>query len=90
MWLTVLPRSRKNWQRSSSSYKLAYGSLRVTGTTRRLVAYVTDLAPLQADEIVEKRGPSIGPGLRRLGAAHQGVGRFCPWAGRRGRQPRSA
>jgi len=40
-------------------YKLVYESLRVTGTTRRLVAYVTGLAPNQADEVVEKRGPNV-------------------------------
>ena len=50
-----------------TSYKLAYGSLRVTGTTRRLVAYVTDLAPMQADEIVEKRGPALGQAYDALG-----------------------
>ncbi|MEM7537308.1 MAG: glycine--tRNA ligase subunit beta, partial [Chloroflexota bacterium] len=38
---------------------LIYGSLAVTGTTRRLVAYVTELVPSQADEVVEKRGPSV-------------------------------
>jgi glycyl-tRNA synthetase len=38
--------------------KLDYGELRVTGTPRRLVAHVIDLAPRQADETVEKRGPS--------------------------------
>ncbi len=40
-------------------YKLSYDSLRVTGTPRRLVAFVSDLAPMQADEIVEKRGPAL-------------------------------
>ncbi len=39
--------------------KLDYGSLEVTGTTRRLVATVRELAPLQADEQVEKRGPTL-------------------------------
>lgn len=39
--------------------KLAFTGLRVTGTTRRLVAYVTGLAPRQEDEVVEKRGPSL-------------------------------
>ncbi len=37
--------------------RLDYGSLRVTGTPRRLVAYVTDLAAYQHDELVEKKGP---------------------------------
>ncbi|MEZ4737431.1 MAG: glycine--tRNA ligase subunit beta, partial [Caldilineaceae bacterium] len=38
---------------------LSYTNLHVTGTTRRLVAYVTELAPQQADEVVEKRGPAL-------------------------------
>ena len=40
-------------------FKLDYADLRVTGTTRRLAAYVTDLAPRQRDEVVEKRGPAL-------------------------------
>ena len=40
-------------------FKLDYAGLRVTGTTRRLAAYVTDLAPRQRDEVVEKRGPAL-------------------------------
>ncbi len=36
---------------------LDYAKLTVTGTTRRLVAYVTGLAPRQRDETVEKKGP---------------------------------
>ena len=39
--------------------KLSHSGLRVTGTTRRLVALVEGLAPLQADEVVEKRGPTL-------------------------------
>ncbi len=39
--------------------KLPCNSLRVTGTTRRLVALVEGLAPMQADEVVEKRGPTL-------------------------------
>ncbi|MFO7632618.1 MAG: glycine--tRNA ligase subunit beta [Caldilinea sp.] len=42
-----------------AQYKLSYGTLRVTGTTRRLVAFVTELAPIQSDEVVEKRGPAL-------------------------------
>ncbi len=38
---------------------LPYAGLRVTGTTRRLVAIVEGLAPMQADELVEKRGPAL-------------------------------
>jgi glycyl-tRNA synthetase len=49
------------------SYKLSYGDLRVTGTTRRLVAHVTDLAPMQADEVVEKRGPALAQAYDTLG-----------------------
>ena len=36
---------------------LGYTKLTVTGTTRRLVAYVTGLSPRQRDETVEKKGP---------------------------------
>ncbi len=39
--------------------KLTHEELRVTGTTRRLVAHVTGLAPRQSDEVVEKRGPAL-------------------------------
>jgi len=42
-----------------TQYKLSYDSLRVTGTPRRLVAFVSELAPMQADEVVEKRGPAL-------------------------------
>ncbi|MBK8799839.1 MAG: glycine--tRNA ligase subunit beta [Anaerolineales bacterium] len=42
-----------------AQYKLGYDTLRVTGTTRRLVAFVTELTPMQADELVEKRGPAL-------------------------------
>jgi len=42
-----------------AQYKLTYESLRVVATPRRLAAYVTELAPLQADEVVEKRGPAL-------------------------------
>ena len=48
-----------NLTRLLGEYKLSYRNLRVTGTTRRLVAYVTELAPQQADETVEKRGPAL-------------------------------
>jgi glycyl-tRNA synthetase len=48
-----------NLIRLLGEYKVSYTSLRVTGTTRRLVAYVTELAPQQADEVVEKRGPAL-------------------------------
>ncbi len=40
-------------------YKLTYERVRVTGTTRRLVAHVTGLAAQQTDEVVEKRGPAL-------------------------------
>lgn len=42
-----------------AQYKLDYDELSVDGTCRRLVAYVTGLAPRQPDEVVEKRGPSL-------------------------------
>ena len=37
--------------------RLTYGDLTVSGTPRRLFAHVQELAPLQQDEIVERRGP---------------------------------
>ena len=37
--------------------RLVYGDLSVTGTPRRLVAFLRDLAPRQQEEIVERRGP---------------------------------
>src|SRR5690606_27332227 len=42
--------------------------LHVTGTPRRLVATVKDLAPRQSDEIVEKRGPAADRAFDSLGA----------------------
>jgi len=39
--------------------RLAYTDLHVTGTPRRLAAYVTGLAPRQTDETLEKRGPAL-------------------------------
>ncbi len=47
--------------------RLTYGSLRVTGTPRRLVVYVTELAPRQADELIEKRGPTLDRAYDSLG-----------------------
>ncbi len=52
-----LAQIEKNLAALLKEQRLTYGTLRVTGTTRRLVAYVTDLAPSQTDEVVEKRGP---------------------------------
>ena len=37
--------------------RLTYGALTVTGTPRRLVAHVQEVAPRQQAEIVERRGP---------------------------------
>lgn len=39
--------------------RLFYTDLRVTGTPRRLAAYVTELGSTQADQVVEKRGPTV-------------------------------
>ncbi len=50
-----------------ATYKLSYGSLRVTGTTRRLAVYVSELAPMQTDELVEKRGPALAKAYDALG-----------------------
>ena len=49
----------ENMRALLDEFKLDYADLRVTGTTRRLVAYVTGLAPRQRDEVVEKRGPKV-------------------------------
>ncbi|MEZ4557942.1 MAG: hypothetical protein R2854_16150 [Caldilineaceae bacterium] len=54
---------------------MTYTDLRVTGTTRWLVAFVTGLAAHQEDEVVEKRGPSLDVSSRRQ--ADQG-GRGSP------------
>lgn len=50
-----------------TSYRLDYTNVRVTGTTRRLVAYVTGLAFRQNDEVVEKRGPALDRAFDSLG-----------------------
>jgi glycyl-tRNA synthetase len=47
--------------------RLTYASLRVTGAPRRLVAYVAELAPRQADERIEKRGPDLSRAYDSLG-----------------------
>ncbi|HXF64983.1 MAG TPA: glycine--tRNA ligase subunit beta [Caldilineaceae bacterium] len=49
-------------------YRLSYRGLRVTGTPRRLVAYVEGMAPRQADEVMEKRGPALDRAYDSLGA----------------------
>ncbi len=60
-----------------ADHKLTYTSLRVTGTTRRLVAYVTGLAPRQADEVVEKRGPALDRAYDSLGEPTKAVQGFA-------------
>ena len=64
---TASPRSRRNWRRCWPATNWPTARLRVTGTTRRLVAHVVDLAPMQADEIVEKRGPALAQAYDSLG-----------------------
>ncbi|MEI2750221.1 MAG: glycine--tRNA ligase subunit beta [Ferruginibacter sp.] len=61
--------------------KLAYTGLRVTGTTRRLVARVEGLAPMQADEVVEKRGPTLDRAYDAFGAATPAAQGFRARAG---------
>ncbi|MCE2467445.1 MAG: glycine--tRNA ligase subunit beta, partial [Caldilineaceae bacterium] len=39
--------------------RLAHGAVEVSGTVRRLVAKVRDLAPAQASQTTERRGPSV-------------------------------
>jgi glycyl-tRNA synthetase len=60
-----------------AQYKLTYGSLRVTGTTRRLAVYVADLEPMQAEELVEKRGPALGQAYDTLGQATKALEGFA-------------
>ncbi len=57
--------------------KLAFASLKVTGTPRRLVARVEGLAPLQADETVEKRGPTLDRAYDAAGAPTQAAVGFA-------------
>ncbi len=60
-----------------ADHKLTYAALRVTGTTRRLVAHVTGLAPHQADEVVEKRGPALDRAYDSLGEPTKAVQGFA-------------
>ncbi len=73
-----------------TSYKLTYDSLRVTGTTRRLVAYSNWARAHAGRRNRRKARPRIEPGLRQPGPAHQGPGGICARAGRCGGQPGSA
>lgn len=57
----------RNLAKLLDEQKLSYSTLRVTGTTRRLVAHVTGLAPRQEDEVVEKRGPALDRAYDSLG-----------------------
>ncbi|CAN5854456.1 glycine--tRNA ligase [soil metagenome] len=50
---------QENLAKLLKEHRLEYGALRVTGTPRRLVAYVTELAARQTDEVQEKRGPTL-------------------------------
>ena len=47
---------------------LQHNGIKVTGTTRRLVAHVAGLAPNQPDEVVEKRGPAVDRAFDEQGA----------------------
>ncbi|MFM7174741.1 MAG: glycine--tRNA ligase subunit alpha, partial [Caldilinea sp.] len=61
-----------------AQYKLGYDKLYVTGTPRRLVVYVTAVAPMQTDEVVEKRGPALAQAydsLKRPTKALEGFAR---------------
>jgi glycyl-tRNA synthetase len=60
-----------------TTYRLDYAGLRVTGTTRRLVAYVTALAPRQNDEMVEKRGPALDRAFDSTGAPSKAAEGFA-------------
>jgi glycyl-tRNA synthetase len=61
--------------------RLAYRQLRVTGTPRRLVAYVTGLAPRQEDEVVEKKGPPAERAFDGTGAPTKAATGFAQGQG---------
>ena len=50
-----------------ASNKIGFESIYVSGTPRRLVAHVKGLAPMQTDEVVEKRGPALSAAFDSLG-----------------------
>ena len=64
--------------------RLTYGALLVSGTPRRLVALVQELAPRQQDEIVERRGP---PAQRAFDAEGQPTKAAVGFARGQGVQP---
>ena len=64
--------------------RLTYGDLFVSGTPRRLVAHVQELAPRQQDEIVERRGP---PAQRAFDADGQPTKAAIGFARGQGVQP---
>ncbi len=70
-----------NLARLLRDYQLSYASLRVTGTTRRLVAYVTELAAYQANETVEKRGPALDRAYDSAGNPTKAAEGFARGAG---------
>ena len=70
-----------NLARLLGEYQLRYTTLRVTGTTRRLVAYVTELAPTQANETVEKRGPALDRAYDSAGKPTKAAEGFARGAG---------
>jgi glycyl-tRNA synthetase len=58
---------QENLRRLLQEHRLAYADLRVTGSPRRLVAYITGLASSQTDEVVEKRGPDVTRAFDSMG-----------------------
>ncbi|MCX6047721.1 MAG: glycine--tRNA ligase subunit beta [Chloroflexi bacterium] len=58
---------QENLAKLLKEQRLEYATLRVTGTPRRLVAYVTELAARQTDEVQEKRGPALDRAFDSLG-----------------------
>lgn len=60
-----------------AQYKLSFDTLRVTGTPRRLVASVTELAAVQSDEVVEKRGPALAQAYDSLGQPSKALEGFA-------------
>jgi len=65
--VSAIEQVRSNLARLLQEQRLSFGDLRVTGTPRRIVAYVTELAAQQSEEVIEKRGPDLSRAFDSLG-----------------------
>ena len=70
--------------------RLAHGDVSVTGTPRRLCVLVEALAPQQADEEIEVKGPPAERAYDASGAPTPAAARVCPQPWRRRSRPDSA